>query len=213
MKEANLISVLSAFKNLDKESFDSYINYHLIKIKTSELKDLDVLVNNLKSLSKNIGLFDRYFIGYSIPQIGKEFDLLRIDDETIVNIELKKKSTEEKIRAQLLRNKYYLSFIKKELHVFTFVADKGKLYTLDQSNLLEEINLRQLLGILVAQRVKKLDSIDSYFNPSNYLVSPFNSTQEFVRGKYFLTAQQEEIKNEILRQPAIQRLNKQLTGL
>jgi hypothetical protein len=48
--------------------------------------------------------------------------------------------------------------------------------------------------------VEKLKNIDSYFNPSNYLVSPFNSTQEFIKGKYFLTAHQEQIKKEILNQ-------------
>lgn len=200
MKEANLISVLNAFKNLSKNSFDLYLAYHSIQIKNEELTDLDVLVGHLKALSKNIGLFDKYFIGYSIPQIGKEFDLLRMDNETIVNIELKKKSTEEKIRAQLLRNKYYLSFLKKETYIYTFVADKKKLYILDTSNSLEEVNLRQLLGVLVSQDVKKLNSLDSYFNPSNYLVSPFNSTQEFIKGKYFLTKHQEEIKKEILNQ-------------
>ena len=200
MKEANLISVLSAFKNLGKNSFDSYLAYHSIKIKNSELKDLQVFVDNLKSLSKNTALFDKYFIGYSIPQIGKEFDLLRIDKDTIVNIELKRMSTEDKIITQLLRNKYYLSFLKRHTFCYTYVADEKKLYTFDDTNTLEEINLRQLLGILVSQDVRKIDNIDSYFNPSNYLVSPFNSTQEFIKGKYFLTKQQEEIKDEILDQ-------------
>ena len=87
MKEANLISILSAFNNLDKDSFGSYLAYYSIKIKNSELKDLQVLVDNLKLLSKSTALYDKYFIGYSIPQIGKEFDLLRIDKETVVNIE------------------------------------------------------------------------------------------------------------------------------
>ncbi len=198
MKEINLISILSAFKNLDKGSFSSYLAYHSIKIKISELKDLQVFVDNLKMLSKNIALFDNYYIGYSIPQIGKEFDLLRIDKETVVNIELKRESTEEKITAQLLRNKYYLSFLKRDIHCYTYVADDKKLYSLDTTNNLEEVNLRQLLGELVSQDVKKIPNIDNYFNPSNYLVSPFNSTQEFVKGKYFLTTHQEEIKNEVL---------------
>lgn len=200
MKEANLISILSAFKNLDKESFDSYLAYHSIKIKNSELKDLQVLVDNLKLLSRNIGLYDKYFIGYSIPQIGKEFDLLRIDKETVVNIELKRKSTKEKITAQLLRNKYYLSFLKRNTYCYTYVSDDKKLYTLNNTNTIEEVNLRQLLGELISQEVERTPDIDSYFNPSNYLVSPFNSTQEFIKGKYFLTAQQEEIKGIINQQ-------------
>lgn len=198
MKEINLLSILSAHKNLDKEAFESFLLYHNIKIKVSEIKDLHKLVQNFTSISKNTKLLDKYFIGYSIPQIGKEFDLLRIDNETIVNIELKRSSTEDKIKTQLLRNQYYFSFLKKKISCYTYVSDDNKLYTLDNTNNLEEVNFRKLISELVSQDVLKIKNINSYFNPSNYLVSPFNSTSEFTKGKYFLTSQQEEIKNIVL---------------
>lgn len=98
MKEINLISVLDAFENLSTDLFKSFLQYHLINIKEEELQDLKVLIQHLKTKSSKPALFDKYFIGYSIPQIGKEFDLLRIDKETVVNIELKQSSTEEKIK-------------------------------------------------------------------------------------------------------------------
>ncbi|OPB98799.1 hypothetical protein BAS10_03750 [Elizabethkingia meningoseptica] len=200
MKEINLLSILSSHKNLDKESFESFLLYHNIKIKASEIKDLQQLVVNFSAISKNTKIFDKYFIGYSIPQIGKEFDLLRIDNESIVNIELKRKSTEEKITTQLLRNQYYLSFLKRKISCYTYVSDENKLYTLDITNNIEEVSFRQLIGELVSQDVYKIKDINSYFNPSNYLVSPFNSTSEFAKGKYFLTSQQEEIKNIVITQ-------------
>ena len=40
--------------------------------------------------------------------------------------------------------------------------------------------------------------MERLFDPSNYLVSPFNSTDRFVNKKYFLTQQQEDIKNRII---------------
>ena len=40
--------------------------------------------------------------------------------------------------------------------------------------------------------------LDKCFNPSNYLISPFNSTEAFIEGLYFLTGHQEEIKRHIL---------------
>src|SRR5690606_27130626 len=40
--------------------------------------------------------------------------------------------------------------------------------------------------------------IDDKFNPSDYLVSPFNSPKKFLDNKYFLTQQQESIKNKIM---------------
>lgn len=126
--------------------------------------------------------------------------MLRIDKDSIVNIELKKKSTPEKIKKQILRNKYYLSFLKKDTYIFTFVSEDTKLYSIDDDKNLIELNIKQLLAILASQEVGKIKEIDSYFNPSNYLVSPFNSTLEFVKGRYFLTIHQEEIKNIILNQ-------------
>ena len=40
-------------------------------------------------------------------------------------------------------------------------------------------------------------NIDDLFNPSDYLVSPFNSPEKFMAEGYFLTVQQEQIYNEI----------------
>lgn len=36
------------------------------------------------------------------------------------------------------------------------------------------------------------------FIPSNYLVSPFNSTNRFINNEYFLTSAQQRIKDEII---------------
>ena len=194
MKETNIISILSAFSKLPEELFQSYLNYFSIQIKNEELKDLIVLYNELKALTKKVELFDKYFIGYKIPQLGKEFDLLRFDEDSIVNIELKREGDAEKIKNQLLRNRYYLSFLKKETHLFSYQSSTKQLYGLDESNNLIELTIRHLIEKIASQNVTRLENIDSYFNPSNYLVSPFNSTQEFIKGKYFLTHHQEKIK-------------------
>lgn len=193
MREANIISILGGFRDLTADLFTAYLSYYSIKIKSSELADLKALVNILLAISQDDELYDKYFIGYTIPQISKEFDLLRIDDFSIVNIELKRTSTPEKIRAQLLRNRYYLSFLKKEIHTFTFDAESEAFYSIDQDGILINVDASALINALSKQKVKKITDIDSYFNPSNYLVSPFNSTTEFIEGKYFLTVQQEEI--------------------
>ncbi|EUJ18396.1 hypothetical protein MAQA_09229 [Listeria aquatica FSL S10-1188] len=38
-----------------------------------------------------------FFLGYKIPQIGEEFDLLRLGKNYHLNIELKSEASEEKI--------------------------------------------------------------------------------------------------------------------
>lgn len=198
MKRANLLSLVSAFQSLDEDTFKMYLSYHAINIKNDELNDLCSLVDSLKSSSKKQTLFDSYFIGYTIPQIGKEFDLLRIDDDSIVNIELKSSSTPEKIKKQLVQNEYYLSFLNREIFKFSYVSTERKLYTIGNSGELEEALLETLIEKLGEQKAIKMDNLDSLFKPSNYLVSPFNSTEEFIKGQYFLTQQQEKIKNSII---------------
>ncbi|PXY02684.1 hypothetical protein DF185_00905 [Marinifilum breve] len=200
MKQINLISVLNGHKTIADELFNSYLDFFSVKIKKEELNDLRVFVKHLISKTNNIKLFDKYFIGYSIPQIGKEFDLLRIDDDSILNVELKRKSTPEKIKKQILRNRYYLSFLNKDVYIFTYVAEERKLYSVDKEDNIIEVKIKYLLSILEAQKVIEIKDIDCYFNPSNYLVSPFNSTEAFINGKYFLTKHQEEFKCQILKQ-------------
>ena len=106
MKEVNLISFIDAYTNLSKELFDKYKEYYSIDIKrTKELGCLSGMINEIKTINQNIEIFDRFFIGFKIPQIGKEFDLLRFDDDSIINIELKTENTKEKIKEQLEKNK------------------------------------------------------------------------------------------------------------
>jgi hypothetical protein len=199
MREANLLSIISAYTRLSKELFLKYLNYFRIDIKLAELDDLKILISNLELLDNDINIFDKYFIGYKIPQIGKEFDLLRIGENEIINIELKKESTVEEIKKQLIKNKYYLAFLNKESHYFSYVSSENKFYSIDDNDNLIEVNILLILTLLKSQKIVTLNNIDDLFNPLDYLVSPFNSTQKFIDGKYFLTQQQYLIKKEILK--------------
>jgi hypothetical protein len=199
MKETNLLSILNAYRGLNEKSFRLYLDYHSIKIKDEELNDLELLVKDMNSHSVGINIFDKFYIGYEIPQIGKEFDLLRIDKNCVVNIELKKRSNLEKIKKQLQRNKYYLSFLEKKIHNYSYLSDERKIYILNDKQEIDEINISQLIDVLDNMSVEKIKNIDSCFNPSNYLISPFNSTHEFVKSMYFLTKHQEEFKKEIIK--------------
>ena len=90
-------------------------------MKCAEIEDLKSLAGVLHELTEEINIFDGFYVGYKIPQIGKEFDLLRFGEESVINVELKKKSSEEKIKKQLIRNKYYLSYIGKKIYNFSYV--------------------------------------------------------------------------------------------
>lgn len=198
MKPANIYSLIQAKSSLNEDGFNLYLKYHGIDIKKSEIEDLKVLADTIRDAGCRMVDFDNFYIGYKIPQIGKEFDLLRFGRSSIINIELKSICDLGKIQTQLLRNRYYLNFIGRRVYAFTFVSSSRELYFLSDSGQIEKVNPSNLLEIITKYALDGEDKPDSLFNPSDYLVSPFNSTENFLAEKYFLTQQQEDFKNQIL---------------
>ncbi|MBR6003550.1 MAG: ATP-binding protein, partial [Lachnospiraceae bacterium] len=80
-----------------------------LKIKEWEIKGLRALTDKLCEHSSDATTYD-FFYSFIMPKLGKEFDLIRISSDSVVNIELKSGDvTDEAIRNQLLNNRYYLS--------------------------------------------------------------------------------------------------------
>lgn len=203
MKEINILSIVKAYRNLEKGLFRKFIASLGVSsgIKEYELDGLEMLIRELLKINQDDSILTHYFLGYSIPQIGKEFDLLRFGTDTIVNIEIKTDSSCEKVLRQQKRNRYYLSFLGKELLIYTYLSKSNKLYRFtsgfDGDKILE-VPMNELYNKLSCQKIAGIENPDDLFNPSDYLVSPFNSTDKFIDDKYFLTEQQEKIFHEIL---------------
>lgn len=174
------------------------MKHYGIEIREAEIEDLVNLASAIKGVGGKLESFNGFYVGYKIPQIGKEFDLLKFGQDSIINIEVKRDCTTEKAKAQLLRNNYYLSFMGKKIFAFTFVSSSGELLFFRGDSQLERVNAADLLEIIATQAIDKEAAPDSLFKPSDYLVSPFNSTGKFLAGEYFLTHQQEEFKDRIL---------------
>ena len=202
MRNINILSIIEAYRKLSNTLFQKLMNSYGITsgIKNYELNGIEAFVDELLKANNNISIVNRYYLDYSIPQIGKEFDLLRFGHNYIINIEIKTESSIEKILKQQQKNKYYLSFLDKPLHIYTFISNENKLYKLvirNNGDEIEEITFNELCNILMSQEVVTFNNIDDLFNPSDYLVSPFNSPEKFMSEGYFLTVQQEQIYKEI----------------
>lgn len=206
MKTINLKNLVDSYKSLSKETLSSFLGFYGIELaeqgKNSGLKEdeLDCMASFgelFKNKEDSTFMLDNFFVGYKIPQIGKEFDLLRFNNANVVNIELKSKASEDKILKQLKRNRYYLKFLNKEISLFAYIQETGIIYMLDNDNLIP-IAIDDLCKELIKDS-DEFDDIDKLFNPSHYLISPFNSTTKFMEEEYFLTEHQEEIKYKILK--------------
>lgn len=106
MKDINLISLTQAENTVSEAFFTRYYQYYGIGIKSDEVDVLKNFVTKLGYECVDKRIFNHFFVGYRIPQISKEFYLLRIGDNHIINIELKRECTEEKIKKQLIQNRY-----------------------------------------------------------------------------------------------------------
>lgn len=174
-----------------RKNLDIYRKVYNIKMKNVEIRGINRLISNLNISTK---FFEGFYIGYTIPQISKEFDLLRLEENRIINIELKTKADKLTIYKQLLQNRYYLSSLGRDIELFSYIEKTNTLYKLEKLNLVE-VDF-QTLGTLLKENVEEIQftNINKLFNPSNFLVSPFNETDKFLDGNYFLTSHQEYIK-------------------
>ena len=170
------------------------------KITKSHEKDsLNALVTMLCENGINSEGLRHFYYSFEIPQIGKEFDLLRISNTKILNIELKSRDVGiEKIGKQLIQNFHYLSHLSREVCLFTFVSSNKKFYRFNASGIIEECNIITIINLIHNQTDCFSGDINSQFRVSDFLVSPLNTPQKFIRKEYFLTPQQQDIKGSII---------------
>ncbi len=198
MNFINLLSILESKNNLSDELFKKYLEYQNVDLEDAETEDLLKFIENLFRENKSLNIFDGYYIGFEIPQISKEFDLLKITENFVINIELKSGANEEKIKKQLVHNKYYLDSLgKNKVYNITYQSNKDKFYILNERKELDELEVKDLIKILLVEPPLEVD-LNKLFDPSEFLVSPLNNTDKFIKGEYFLTNQQEEFKKNII---------------
>lgn len=190
-------------RDMDKNTYTEFENIlsarkERMQVKEHEFGSLRRLVDILQEKGVTIAQLDGFFYSYTIRQIGKEFDLLKIDaPNRVLNIELKSMSvTEEKIERQLLKNKYYLGTLADRLDMYTYVEETDSLYTL-QDNVLKKAEFSELVCAVKSFSEYGTDNPDKLLQAKNYLISPLNMPKEFLEGRYFLTQQQEMIKKSI----------------
>lgn len=169
------------------------------KTKEHEILSLRRIVDSFMACGVTINELDGFFFGYHIPQIGKEFDLLKFTQSKIINIEFKSQHVPiEQISAQLIKNKHYLSHLGKDEFLYTIITDTMSCYQLLTNNSIQQIPFKSIIDAVKETATDYTTNIDSMFRASEFLVSPLNTPEKFIKGEYFLTQAQEQIKKQIL---------------
>ena len=168
-------------------------------IKDCEVDSLKQFVRNLLDNGLDIEDCDDFYLSFAIPQISKEFDLLKFCEETIINIELKSEPVDyNRIEEQLYQNRYYLGTVSENIYSYTYIYSTNTLYYYDGS-LLNVVPFDHLCQALKQNKTKIIEDINKLFRPSDYLISPLNAPRKFINDQYFLNNQQQKIKREIIK--------------
>ena len=169
-----------------------------LKIKSWEVESVRMLADRLYGILGNISLLNFYY-SFQIPKLGKEFDLLCVSDNKVINIELKSRDvSDEKIKKQLEQNRQYLSLLGKNIRSYTYISDQDRLVRYTNSGRLVESDMEQLAMDMQNQDDFYEDHLEKLFVEEKYLVSPLTDPDKFLRREYFLTSQQRDIKKKIL---------------
>lgn len=208
MKPVNLLSIVMVNRGLNSVLRDNLYQTWQIAPKDSELEVLEYFAQQIERMKKYSPsevamMLGDCFFGFKIPQISKEIDCLWIGESTIVNVELKSGDIEvERIQKQLSQNRYYLRHLKnKDVLTYTIVSSTAQCFSLDSNGDVVKVSLVDVVEAVcnVHKEILFQGHIEQMFPPERFLVSPFNSTNDFLDKHYFLTHHQQEIKGCVVK--------------
>lgn len=172
---------------------------NFLNVKSWEIEGLRSLVDNLKLYIDNVAEL-KFFYSFLIPKLGKEFDLLRISADTVINIELKSRPVSDTaVKKQLETNRYYLANLGRNMRSYTYISSQNRLLRLTNKGRLIESDWETLCGDISGQKSLYEDDLEELFNEEKYIISPLANPDRFLSGEYFLTSQQRDFEKKILR--------------
>ena len=171
---------------------------NFLTIKEWEIEGLRKLIEQLVIKIPTATRYEFYY-SFQLPKLGKEFDLLRISEDYVVNIELKSGNvSDEAVRKQLLQNRYYLMMLGKVIYSYTYISSQNRLVRLSKSGKLVETDWDKLCEDLLKQKECLSVQIEDLFREEKFLISPLADPDKFLRKEYYLTYQQRDIKKQII---------------
>lgn len=170
-----------------------------LKIKNWEIEGLRSFSEHLNEHMSDANELNFYY-SFTMPKLGKEFDLLRVNDDFVVDVELKSGNvTDEVVKKQLVQNKYYLSTLGKNMYFYTFISRQNRLVRLSNSGRIVDTEWEELANVLERQKNCFNGHIEELFKEDKYLISPLTDPGRFLRQEYFLTLQQKDIRKAIFK--------------
>ena len=154
---------------------------YFLKMREWELESMKALTAELETCMEDVYAL-RFFYSFQIPRLGKEFDLLQIKEEQILNLELKSgQVSDEAIRKQLIQNRYYLSVLGRPIQSYTYISSQNRLVRLTNHDHVVDADWEQLCMELQKGGSDYEGDIEDLFRAELYLISPLTEPERFLR--------------------------------
>lgn len=201
MRPVNIYS-LTRKMNIDNlQRFERQMSgrKYFLTVKDWEIESVSKLMEHLQEHMSNAYELMFYY-SFQIPKLGKEFDLLRINKDTVINIELKSNVVpDEQVKKQLGQNRYYLSTLGLNMRSYTYISSEDRLLRLTGGGNIVEAQWEALCDDLEKQKNCYENDIEDLFKEDRYIISPLADPEKFLQKEYFLTSQQRDIERRILK--------------
>lgn len=218
-RSINLESLYQMIKDSDVYHDDSIMKNFLATL--DDDRDITKIQIKYKELETFKSLYDKighelkpeqneaFYYGYKNNRaINQEFDLLKFNLNTTLNIELKSDYSnggKQKLKDTLKRQNHILLNCTKNVINYAYVLSDEKLYRLvscdyngkNKDYELVESDFSSLIQEIPNEYIEynKLENIV----PEDLMLSPYSEPQKFVERSYYLNQKQDEIVNRILK--------------
>ena len=206
MRTVNLIHLASAAKTSSRDEINleefqlarRVLEGNNDQVKSSDVTAFCAFIQDCLRHRIQSAQLSGFYSFYHLPNISREFDLIKLGNRCAINIELKSQTTDvQKMKDQLVANRYYLTSVgNKATESFVYVAD-GHLYQLIGEKL-NECDWDHLASALTHTGPLIETPLEILFHPSRYLISPINDKERFLNDEFFLTEHQAQIKKTVL---------------
>lgn len=194
--ESDDSDLIDSFLKVSDEGYDFKVDKGMSRLECQTFYKFSKKLIEHLTISQKEG----YILGFKVDTgIREEFDVLRYSNDSVLNIELKSDLPAkgmEAVENQLIRHKYLLNNLEKEVNVFTYIESQDVLYSLDEYETLIKVDFCHIINYITDDYI--VDNTLKNLNLNNMIISPYTQSEDFFKRRYFLTDEQIEKRRNIL---------------
>jgi len=189
VKYNNSLINLNYLEQKEAEDIQKYLRFNgSVKFGNDDIESLKSFIKSIDNSGKNRRFYN---VSYNINRLDKEFDLIKLGDNVLVNIELKLTVPDLKqcIQNYEILSNYYNGY---EINIYAYTKNDNKLYKLIGPSL-EDVSFEEINSKLCMIENAKLININIDIS------SVYTEPEFFLKNEYTLSRSQSEAREAVFK--------------